>query len=146
MLAQTSLARLLSCSPAVSAMTKAGKNTVQVEPQMHLGGRLAPAVFCPIHAVGHQLDRGRVHRMDPDLETSRQALAVASGGEVRTGVLEVCEFRPKQSLDEIRAAFLVGVGKGGAGRWSDTEPSEMIDSCLLFRDSELGEGLTEPLQ
>jgi hypothetical protein len=51
-----------------------------------------------------------------DFETLQQALALAPGGEIRAGVLEVGKFRPEQALHEIRAAFLVGVGKGVA-RW-----------------------------
>ena len=101
---------------------KGWQEAVQIEPQVHLCRRLAPAVFRPVHAIGHQLHRGRVHRVDPDFEAAQQTLALAPGGEVGTGVLEVAHHRPEELFDEIRAAFLVGVGKGVAGRRGHTEP------------------------
>lgn len=61
----------------------------QVRQQVHLGERLASAVLCPVHAVGHQLDDRGVHRMDPNLEAPQQALAIAVRSQIRTDVLEV---------------------------------------------------------
>ncbi len=46
-------------------------------------------MFCPVHIVGHQLDDGGVDSIDPHLETSQQALALASGRKVGLGVLEL---------------------------------------------------------
>jgi hypothetical protein len=57
---------------------KRRQEAMQIEPQVHLGGRLASAVFGPVHAVGNQLDDCRIHRMDSDLEAPQQSLALAS--------------------------------------------------------------------
>ena len=41
---------------------KAGKKTLQVEPQVHLRRGLAPTVLGPVHAVGHQGNGGGIDR------------------------------------------------------------------------------------
>jgi hypothetical protein len=47
----------------------------QVESQVHLGGGLAPMVFCPVDAACDQLHNDGVHCMNSDLETPQQAFA-----------------------------------------------------------------------
>lgn len=97
---------------------------VQVQPQVHLGGGLAAAVFGPVHAVGDELHGGGVHGMDPDFETPQQSLALAGAGEIRARVLEMAEGGPEQFFDEQGVALLVGVGEGVA-RWrGDAEAGE----------------------
>lgn len=39
------------------------------------GVGLASAMFCPADANGYQLHDGGVHRVNPDFETSQEALA-----------------------------------------------------------------------
>lgn len=97
---------------------------VQVEPQVHFGGGLAAAVLGPVHAVGDELHRGGVHRVDPHLEAPQQPLALASGGEVRAGVLKMNEGGPEQSFDEGGVTLLVGVGERVARRRGDAETGE----------------------
>ena len=57
---------------------KAGKKTLQVQPQVHLRRGLAPTVLGPVHAVGHQGNGGGIDRMDRPFEATGQA-AVAPG-------------------------------------------------------------------
>ena len=97
---------------------------VQVEPQVHLGGGLAAAVFGPVHAVGDELHGGGVHGMDPDFETPQQTLALAAAGEIRARVLEMAEGGPEEFFDEQGVALLVGVGDGVARRRGDAEAGE----------------------
>lgn len=44
------------------------QETLQVQPDVTLGGRLAAPMLGPIQALGHQLDGGRIHRMDRPVE------------------------------------------------------------------------------
>ena len=49
---------------------------MQVGPEVHLGGGLAPAELCHPDAVGWEnTNDGGVHSMNPDFETSQEALA-----------------------------------------------------------------------
>lgn len=45
-----------------------GQEALEVEPHVAFGGGLAAAVFGPIHAGGHQLDRGGVDDVDGGAE------------------------------------------------------------------------------
>ena len=49
---------------------KAGKKTLQVQPQVHLRRGLAPTVLGPVHAVGHQGNGGGIDRMDRPFEAT----------------------------------------------------------------------------
>src|SRR6266498_2275191 len=49
--------------------SKSWQKTLQVQPQMTFGRRLAPSMLGPVHAVGHQLNGGRIHEVDHPLET-----------------------------------------------------------------------------
>ena len=49
---------------------EAGQETVQVETQVALGGGLAAAMLGPIHARGHQLNRGGIHHADHAAKTA----------------------------------------------------------------------------
>ncbi len=103
---------------------KGRQEAVQVEAQMHFGGRLATPVFGPVHTICHQLDDRRIHRMNPDFEAPQQTLALTSLRESRLDMLEVPEHRPEQLLGKISAPGLVGVGKGVAGGRGDSETRE----------------------
>jgi len=87
----------------------------------HLDCRLAVAVLGPVHAVGHQLDYCRVHRVDFDLETSQQSAPLATCCETRAGGLKMLKHRPEEPLGEKRVAFLVRVRERVARRGSDAE-------------------------
>ncbi len=54
-----------------------GEETLQVEPQVHLRGRLATAMLRPVHAVGHQGDGGGIYRVDGPFETVGQSPVTA---------------------------------------------------------------------
>lgn len=97
---------------------------VQVEPQVHLGGGLAAAVFGPVHAVGDELHGGGVHGVDPHLETPQQALALVAVGEIRARVLEMAESGPEEFFDEGGVALFVGVGECVARRRGNPKAGE----------------------
>ena len=88
---------------------KRWQEAVQVEPQVHFGGGLAPAVSGPIDAVGDQLDDRGIHCVNPDFEAPQQTLALAPRCKIGTGMLEVIKHRPEELFGELRIAFLVGV-------------------------------------
>ena len=54
---------------------KTGQKTLQVQPQMTLGGGLPSPMLGPVHTRGDQLDGGRVHHVDLPLELPHKALA-----------------------------------------------------------------------
>lgn len=69
----------------------------------------------PVHAGGHQLNGGGVHRVDGALEAVEQPLALAAAGKARVQALEMFQDRPEQLLGQDRVAVLVGVGEIVAG-------------------------------
>ena len=97
------------------------KKAVQVEPQVHLCGRLAPAVLRPVHAIGHQLDDGRIHRVDSDLEAPQRARALAACGKIRTGVLKMAQHGPEDPFSKFRIALLVCMGEAVLGWRGDAK-------------------------
>jgi hypothetical protein len=75
----------------------ARQKTLQVQPQMQLGRRLAPPVLRPAK-VGHdQLDRRGIHRMDRSLKTAQRSTSPTS--KSRGGLLQVLQDSAEQSLD-----------------------------------------------
>ena len=88
---------------------KLWKEGLQVQPQMHLRGRLATAVLGPVHAVGNQSNRGGIDCMDSSLEAAGQTTVAARRSEFRIERLKVTEDSPKQFLHHVAVAVLVGV-------------------------------------
>src|SRR6266540_1045474 len=84
---------------------------MQVQAQMTLGRRLAPAVLGPVHAGGHQLDRRRIDHMDYSPETPGDSLATAATGKAGLQALEMTEHRPENLFGQAGIALLVAVRK-----------------------------------
>jgi len=88
---------------------EAGQKAVEIQPQMALGRRLAPAVFGPVHAGGDQLDSGRVHDMDDAPEAPGHSLAPVAAGKTGLESLQMVEHRPENLFRQAGVSFLVGV-------------------------------------
>src|SRR5664280_311095 len=94
---------------------KVGQQTLQVEPHVCFGRRLAPQVVGPVHAVGHQFhDRG-VHHVNRHLETKGWPSA-PSCGKSRRLLTQVTHHPPKELLGHLGWALSVGVRKSVAAR------------------------------
>jgi len=65
---------------------EAGKKTVEIEPEMALGGSLAPPVLGPVHAGGDQLNGGGINDMDDAPETPGDSLATVATRKAGLGV------------------------------------------------------------
>src|ERR1017187_6408807 len=103
---------------------KPRQKTLQVEPQMTFGRRLAPPMLGPVHAVGHQLNGGRIHQMDHPLETEGKP-GPPPATKARTETLQVLQGLPKQFLSHEGVALAIGIGKGVAfGRGRSTNGRE----------------------
>ena len=79
------------------------QETLQIQPQVQLGGRLAPPVLRPVHAVGEQLDRRGVQHMHRPFEAAGQA-AELHAAEPRMQRLEVRQHPPEKLLGHFRVA------------------------------------------
>lgn len=88
---------------------KSRKESLQVQPQMHLSGGLAAAVLGPVHAIGHQCDSRRINGMDRAFESTGQPVVAARGPEPRAERLKMSENTPKQFLHHVAVAVSVGV-------------------------------------
>ena len=95
---------------------KAGKKTLQVEPQVHLRGGLAAAVLSPVHAVGHQGNGGRINRMDRPFEATGKAPVAPGRPKARRKLLQVSEHLPEQRLHHVAVALPVRMRKAVSTR------------------------------
>ena len=94
----------------------AGQEGLEVEPDMTLGGRFAPAMFGPVQRAGHQSDGGGVHDMNEALgETKGEARRMVAA---KTGLerLQMAEHRPEQVFGQLGIARPVGVRERVFGR------------------------------
>jgi hypothetical protein len=107
---------------------KSRKKTLQVQPQMHLGGSLAPTVPGPVHAVGNQSDRGGIHGMDRSLKAVRQSPVSSGRTESRRKLLQMCKHLPEKLFNHIAVAMLVRIGERVAA-WRNRAP----DRCQFGR-------------
>jgi hypothetical protein len=109
---------------------EAREQALQIEPQMALGGGLAPAVAGPVQTVGHQRDGGGVDHVDHALEASGEPAKPSAGAKRRLQALEMRKHGPKQPLGHGRVAVFVGVRKTVATGWRCTtdagEPANVM--------------------
>ncbi len=105
---------------------------------MGFGRRLAPSVLGPVHAIGHQLQDGRVHDMDGYLEAEGRSPAPPRH-ESRRLFAQVAHHLPKQLLGHLRGPFPVGVGKSVAARCRRTPNTRQRSRVQL-------EGITQVIQ
>lgn len=97
---------------------EARQESLQVEPEMALGGGLAAAMFGPVQTAGDQLDGGGVHQMDHAFETEGKARTAIPA---KTGVefFQMAQDGVEEVLGHLGGAFAVGGGKrvlAGRGR------------------------------
>ena len=90
---------------------EAGQEAVEIEPQMALGGRLATAVFGPVHAGGHQGDGGRIDHMDDAAEATGDSFAAIAAGKSGLEALQMLKHHPEDLFRQTRVPFLVGMGE-----------------------------------
>jgi len=99
---------------------KARQKTLQVQPQMTLGRRLAPPVFGPIHTRGDQGNGGRIHQMNRAPELAGETFAGFATDKAWGALAQVIQDRPKELFGHLGRADLVGmrervaIGRGGA--------------------------------
>ncbi len=95
---------------------ESGKEALEVEPQVHLRGRLATAVPGPVHAVGHQSNGGGIHGVNGSLESVRQATVTTCRAKTGRKLLQMFEHFPKKLFHHVAVALPVGVRKSVAAR------------------------------
>ena len=87
-----------------------GQETLEIKPDMALGGGFAPPMFGPIQRTGHERNGGGVHDMDEPLETKREAgRVVASKGRLER--LQMIQHGPEELFGHFRIAGAIGVRK-----------------------------------
>ena len=86
---------------------KRREERLQVQPQVHFRGGLAPTVLGPVHAVGDQCNRRGVDGMNRPLKAPGQAAVATRRSELRAERLEVPQHAPKQFLHHVAVAVLV---------------------------------------
>ena len=96
---------------------KIWKETLQVEPQVHLGGSLAATVLGPVHAVGHQRDRRGIHCMNRPLEAMGQSPVTSCRTKSRRQLLQVGKYLPEKILHHVRVTRIVRMRERIAARW-----------------------------
>ena len=103
----------------------AGKEILQIEPQVKLRRRFAPPVFGPVHAVGHQGNGRGIHRIDRSFEAPGQSAVTTRRPETRGQSLQIAQSRPEQTAHQFRISTGVGmaerVARGGTRPAKQTE-------------------------
>ena len=97
-----------------------GQETLEVEPHVAFGGGLAAAVFGPVHAGGHQFDRGGIDDVDGGAETVEGTFGALGAGESGREGLEMPEHGPEELLGHFGVAVFSGMGKSVAARGRGT--------------------------
>lgn len=85
-----------------------GQETLEIKPDMTLGGGFAPPMFGPIQRTGHERNGGGVHDMDEPLETKREAGRVMAG-EGGLERLQMIQHGPEELLGHFRITGAIGV-------------------------------------
>src|SRR6266516_2636004 len=93
----------------------AGNKTFQVQPQMTLGRRLAPPMLGPTHAVGHQLNGGRIDQVNHPFEAQGKPWPPATA-KAWAQALQMLQHLPEQLLSHGGVAQPIGMRKGIAPR------------------------------
>ena len=109
---------------------EARQEALEVQPEVALGGGLAPPVLGPIQTRGNELNGGGVDHMDDALEATGQAFEASPGTELRLDRLQMGKHRPEELLGHRRVAMFVSVresvaaGRGGAP--DARQPADMV--------------------
>jgi len=89
---------------------------LQIQPQVALGRRLAPTVFRPVHAVGHQLNRGRVHRVNHFAKAAQESATDFAACKARRLRHQMVHHPPVQRLRHRAVSLPIRVAEGVAAR------------------------------
>jgi len=92
------------------------KEALQVKAQVTLSGGFTAAVLSPVHAVGNQLDRGRVHRVNRLTEAAQVSPAHFALREAGNGIHQVLHHTPVKILGHVCISNLVGMAQVVARR------------------------------
>ena len=90
---------------------------LQVQAQMALGRRFPAPVLGPIHAVGHQLNGGRIERMDGFAKPPQIASPNPTFGKTRALVHQMFHHRPVQRFRHPTVPHPIGVAQVVPTRW-----------------------------
>ena len=85
------------------------KKALKIQPDVALGRRFPPPVFRPVHALGHQLDGGRVHGVYRRAEAAQIPPADLTLGKLRTHCHQMLHDLPVQRLGHRSASLAVGI-------------------------------------
>ena len=96
------------------------KEALQVQTHVALRGGLAAAVLCPVHAIGHQLYRGRIERMDRLTEAAKISTAHLALRKARHRVHQMLHHAPIEFFGHVRIAHLVRMAQVVARRRNRT--------------------------
>jgi hypothetical protein len=90
---------------------EARQNTLEVQPQMTVGGGLARAAARSVHARSNQRNGSRVHQMNRAAESPGKAPARLTADKARRETAQVIQHRTEELLGHCGRADFVGVGK-----------------------------------
>ena len=91
---------------------------------MDFGRGFAVPVFCPVNAIGNQLDYCGVNRMDPALEAVQRCTVALAKTKLRVLGGKSFVKLPVQFLNELVVPVFVGMGQGVLAGWMDGKPIE----------------------
>lgn len=92
------------------------KEALQVKTQMALRSGLSSSVLSPVHAVGNQLDRGRIHRINSLTEAAQVSPAYLALRKARNRIHQVLHHTPVKLFGHVGISNLVGMTEVVA-RW-----------------------------
>jgi hypothetical protein len=106
--------------------SKSWKKTLQVKPQMHLGGGLAPPMLGPVHTVGDKGNGRGIYGMNGPLEATGQSVVTTGRPKAWRELLQMAKNFPEKLLHHVAVAMLVRVRKRVAsGRYSAPDRSQL---------------------
>ena len=116
---------------------KSRKETLQVEPQMHLRGSLAATVLGPVHTVGHQRDRRGIHCMNRPFKPMGQSPVSSCRTKPRGKLLQVGKHFPEKILHHVGVAGIVRMRKRIATRWHRSTDHRQLGRMVAQRVADI---------
>jgi hypothetical protein len=86
-----------------------GQETLEIKPDMTLGGGFAPPMFGPVQRTGHERNGGRVHDMNEALGETKSEAGRVVAGEGGLERLQMIQHGPEELLGHFWIAGAVGV-------------------------------------
>ena len=111
-----------------------GKETLQVQAQVHLRSCLTSPMLGPVHAVGNQRNSGGINRINSFFETMWQSAIATTWSKTWTKLLKMPEHLPEKFLHHVAVAMFVCVRESVARRrYSTSNRSQlrgMMPECV----------------